>query len=67
MAMAVCREVVPPEVVFPDGVRVACHLHQPGQDGAVLISADDVAARVRTPCVPEIPVVTTAVPPAATA
>ena len=33
VAMAVCREVVPPEVVFPDGVRVACHLHQPGQDG----------------------------------
>ncbi len=64
MAMAVCREVVPPEVVFPDGVRVACHLHQPGQNGAVLISAADVAARVRTPGVPEIPVVTTAAPAA---
>jgi oligopeptide/dipeptide ABC transporter ATP-binding protein len=25
-AMAVCREVVPPEVRFADGVRVACHL-----------------------------------------
>ena len=26
-AMAVCREVVPPEVTFADGVRVACHLY----------------------------------------
>ena len=26
-AMAVCREVVPPEVRFADGVRVACHLY----------------------------------------
>jgi oligopeptide/dipeptide ABC transporter ATP-binding protein len=25
--MDVCREVVPPEVVFTDGVRVACHLY----------------------------------------
>ena len=24
--MDVCREVVPPEVRFADGVRVACHL-----------------------------------------
>jgi oligopeptide/dipeptide ABC transporter ATP-binding protein len=24
--MPVCREVVPPEVRFSDGVRVACHL-----------------------------------------
>jgi oligopeptide/dipeptide ABC transporter ATP-binding protein len=64
--MDVCREVVPPEVLFPDGVRVACHLHQPGQAGAVLISAADVAARVRTPGVPAIPAVTTA-PPAAIA
>jgi hypothetical protein len=43
--MAVCREVVPPEVLFPDGVRVACHLHPAGSDGGVLISAADVAAR----------------------
>ncbi len=26
-AMPVCREVVPPEVRFADGVRVACHLY----------------------------------------
>ena len=26
-AMDVCREVVPPEVTFADGVRVACHLY----------------------------------------
>jgi oligopeptide/dipeptide ABC transporter ATP-binding protein len=45
VAMDVCREVVPPEVAFPDGVRVACHLHPPGTGGGVLVSADDVAAR----------------------
>jgi oligopeptide/dipeptide ABC transporter ATP-binding protein len=28
-AMDVCREVVPPEVRFGDGVRVACHLYPP--------------------------------------
>ncbi len=44
-AMDVCREVVPPEVLFPDGVRVACHLHPPGVGGGMLISADDVASR----------------------
>jgi oligopeptide/dipeptide ABC transporter ATP-binding protein len=31
-AMAVCSEVVPPEVTFDD-VRVACHLYPPGSDG----------------------------------
>ena len=25
--MDVCREVVPPEVRYADGVRVACHLY----------------------------------------
>ena len=45
VAMAICKEVVPPEVLFPDGVRVACHLHPAGRDGGVLISAADVAAR----------------------
>ena len=34
MAMDVCREVVPPEVRYADGVRVACHLYPPGGDGA---------------------------------
>ena len=33
-AMPVCREEVPPEVRFADGVRVACHLFPPGADGA---------------------------------
>ncbi|HEU4920870.1 MAG TPA: ABC transporter ATP-binding protein [Candidatus Limnocylindrales bacterium] len=28
-AMAVCSEVMPPEVTFADGVRVACHLYPP--------------------------------------
>jgi oligopeptide/dipeptide ABC transporter ATP-binding protein len=32
-AMAVCSEVVPPEITFGD-VRVACHLYPPGSDGA---------------------------------
>jgi peptide/nickel transport system ATP-binding protein len=31
-AMAVCREVVPPETTF-GGVRVACHLYPAGSDG----------------------------------
>jgi peptide/nickel transport system ATP-binding protein len=33
MARDVCREVLPPEVTLPDGVRVACHLWPPGTDG----------------------------------
>ena len=28
--MDVCRQVVPVEVRYPDGVRVACHLYPPG-------------------------------------
>jgi len=43
--MDVCREVEPPEALFPDGVRVACHLHPPGRDGAVAVGPDEVAAR----------------------
>jgi hypothetical protein len=31
--MAVCSEVVPPEVTLPDGIRVACHLYPAGSDG----------------------------------
>ncbi len=31
--MPVCTEVVPPEVRFDDGVRVACHLYPPGSTG----------------------------------
>jgi oligopeptide/dipeptide ABC transporter ATP-binding protein len=33
--MDVCREVVPPEVVFPDGVRVACHLYGAAENASV--------------------------------
>jgi oligopeptide/dipeptide ABC transporter ATP-binding protein len=44
-AMGVCREVEPPEVVFADGVRVACHLYAPGRDGAVAVTSDDVVGR----------------------
>ena len=51
MARDVCREVAPPEVTLPDGVRVACHLWPEGSDGvtpewttptreAVVIGAD---------------------------
>jgi len=32
-AMPVCTEVVPPEVTFADGVRVACHLYPEGSAG----------------------------------
>lgn len=31
--MPVCTEVMPPEVRFDDGVRVACHLYPPGAEG----------------------------------
>jgi len=34
LAMDVCREVVPDEVRYADGVRVACHLYPSGGDGA---------------------------------
>jgi peptide/nickel transport system ATP-binding protein len=37
-AMAVCSEVVPPEVTF-DGTRVACHLYPPGSDGVPVAPA----------------------------
>jgi oligopeptide/dipeptide ABC transporter ATP-binding protein len=33
MVRNVCREVAPPEVTLPDGVRVACHLWPAGSDG----------------------------------
>jgi peptide/nickel transport system ATP-binding protein len=33
MVRDVCREVLPPEVTLPDGVRVACHLWPEGSDG----------------------------------
>jgi oligopeptide/dipeptide ABC transporter ATP-binding protein len=39
LAMAVCREVVPPETTF-DGVRVACHLYPAGSDGQPVRAVD---------------------------
>ncbi len=36
--MDVCREVEPPEVVFPDGVRVACHLYPAGANSGVAVA-----------------------------
>ncbi|HEX7950202.1 MAG TPA: ABC transporter ATP-binding protein [Candidatus Limnocylindrales bacterium] len=38
-AMPVCSEVVPPEVTFTDGVRVACHLYPAGSDGVPVTAA----------------------------
>jgi hypothetical protein len=32
--MAICTEVMPPEVTFADGVRVACHLYPPETAGS---------------------------------
>ena len=34
--MPVCTEVMPPEVTFADGVRVACHLYPPEAEGALM-------------------------------
>lgn len=45
LAMPVCAEVVPPEALFPDGVRVACHLHPPGGEGSIPATPAVVAAR----------------------
>jgi oligopeptide/dipeptide ABC transporter ATP-binding protein len=53
-AMAVCSEVEPPEVVFADGVRVACHLYPPGTGDGRLISAAEVAARGATAALPMV-------------
>jgi peptide/nickel transport system ATP-binding protein len=33
--MPICSEVVPPEITFDDGVRVACHLYTAGSEGAI--------------------------------
>jgi peptide/nickel transport system ATP-binding protein len=54
-AMDVCRADVPPEVRFPDGVRVACHLFPPWRDGAVPVTADDLAAHRAPGFVPDKP------------
>ena len=46
--MDICREIEPPEVVYPDGVRVACHLHVAGRDEAVGVSSAEVVGRPPT-------------------
>jgi oligopeptide/dipeptide ABC transporter ATP-binding protein len=56
-AMAVCTEVVPPEVTFGD-VRVACHLYPPGSDGRQVTEVPANAIGPAVPLVeppPEIP------------
>jgi oligopeptide/dipeptide ABC transporter ATP-binding protein len=39
--MPVCSEMVPPEVTFTDGVRVACHLFPPGSPGSVDVTTPE--------------------------
>lgn len=56
-AMAVCSEVVPPEVAF-DGVRVACHLYPSGSDGVPVTVPRADAIGATAPLVeppPELP------------
>jgi oligopeptide/dipeptide ABC transporter ATP-binding protein len=56
-AMAVCSEVVPPEVSF-GGVRVACHLYPPGSDGVPVTVPPANALGAALPLVeppPEVP------------
>ena len=38
--MDVCREVLPPEITFDDGVRVACHLY-PGSDPSAVVRIEN--------------------------
>ena len=49
-AMAVCSEVVPPEVTV-DGVRVACHLYPPGSDGVPITVPTAAAIGATAPLV----------------
>jgi oligopeptide/dipeptide ABC transporter ATP-binding protein len=56
-AMAVCSEVVPPEVTF-GAVRVACHLYPSGSDGRQVTTPPPNAIGPRVPLVeapPELP------------
>jgi oligopeptide/dipeptide ABC transporter ATP-binding protein len=50
-AMPVCTEVVPPEVRFSDGVRVACHLY-PTSDVAEVAAAVAPGPPVAMPAMP---------------
>jgi oligopeptide/dipeptide ABC transporter ATP-binding protein len=53
-AMAVCTEVVPPEVTFGD-VRVACHLYPPGSDGRQVTTPTPEAIGATAPVVEALP------------
>jgi oligopeptide/dipeptide ABC transporter ATP-binding protein len=53
-AMAVCTEVVPPEVTFGD-VRVACHLYPPGSDGRQVTTPTPDAIGATAPVVEALP------------
>jgi oligopeptide/dipeptide ABC transporter ATP-binding protein len=44
-AMPVCTEVVPPEVTFADGVRVACHLYPSADAPMAGEAAPELATR----------------------
>jgi peptide/nickel transport system ATP-binding protein len=58
MAMDICRVERPPELTFADGVRVACHLYEPGTAGepvpvpieeAVAVPVEELAAGPAAP------------------
>ena len=49
--MPVCTEVMPPEVTFADGVRVACHLYPPEVEGR-LVAPVPVATPVELDAAP---------------
>lgn len=50
--MPVCSEVVPPEVRFDDGVRVACHLYPPGTDGTTTVASTAATRTVAATAAP---------------
>ncbi len=57
-AMEVCQTVVPPEVTFGGGLRVACHLYPPGSDGRPVTVPPANAIGATVPLVeapPELP------------
>jgi oligopeptide/dipeptide ABC transporter ATP-binding protein len=64
--MDVCRTEVPPEVRFPDGIRVACHLYPPGRDGGIAVDTAAVAAYRALPVVAAPPAAAAVVPPPTT-
>jgi oligopeptide/dipeptide ABC transporter ATP-binding protein len=48
-AMPICTEVVPQEVRFDDGVRVACHLFPPTGPGATAVETPETSGPTRVP------------------